>query len=206
MAVITFPTTLLVRSMRWERYDQDVTMRGPFGVQSMSAMAPLWKVSLTFETVSEANSGPYKALLMQLDGSKNQLELWDLGRPNVQGTIGTGGHVLTFNALTAAGATSIVIAATASPSGKTLKAGDMIGFGSGVTQQVVMVTADATFGASTATVSVYPALRNSMAAATSVRIAQPKALFRQQANTVGWDYSTVVADGMSLDLLEDPRP
>jgi hypothetical protein len=192
--------------MRWERYDQDITMRGAFGVQSISPIAPLWKVALTFETVGETDSGPYKALLMQLDGSRNQLELWDIGRPTPKGTIGTGGHVLTFNSTASAGATSIVIAATASPSGKTFKQGDMIGFGSGITKQVVMVMADATFGASTATVSVYPALRNSMTAGTSITYDKPKALFRQQVNIVGWDYTTVIADGMSLDLLEDVRP
>lgn len=210
MAVITFPLPtanppLYVRTMRWERADQDVTMRGVFGVQSISAMAPLWKVGLTFDMKSQVDAGPYQALMLKLKGSRNQLKLYNVGRPTPLGTFTGASGATTFASTAAAGAASITLV-NASYASKTLVAGDFIGFGTGVTTQVVMVTDTATSDVSgNITISVEPALRNQMTSGTSVTLQYPCALFRQQTNSIGWDYSTVVVDGMSLDLLEDFR-
>lgn len=178
-------------------------MRGPFGVQSVATVAPLWKVNLTFDMQDESAAGVYQALLMQLDGSRNQLSLYNLGRPTPRGTfVGSAGT----NSITTgvAGANTITLT-NASYASATLKAGDYIGVGSGTTTQVVMVTADATAnGSGVITPTIYPALRNTVTGGTAT-LQYPRALFRVQGS-VGWDYSTVVVDGMSLDLLEDVRP
>lgn len=209
MAVITFPLptvspTLYAKTFRWERYDQDITARGPFGVQSVSTIAPLWKVAMTFEMQSQAKAGPYQALLMQLDGVRNQLSLYNIGRPvplgTYQGITGT-------NAITSASAGNTTMTITnATYATKTLLAGDYVGVGTGLTTQVVMVTADATSnGSGVINISFLPALRNAMTG-TNATLQYPRALFRLQQTNTGWDYSTVVVDGMALDLLEDVRP
>ena len=208
MAVIAFPLptdipTCYVKTMRWERFDQDVTSRGIFGVQSVATMAPLWKVAVTFDIQAEGDAGTYQSLIMRLDGSRNQLSLYNAGRPTPKGTY-TGILGTTTISSGASGSNTITLS-NANYTTSTLKAGDFIGVGSGLTQQVVMVTADATASAGSITATVYPALRNTVTGGTAT-LQYPRALFRSQSNVAGWDYSTVVVDGMSLDLLEDVRP
>lgn len=206
MAVITFPSTLNIKTMRWERMDQDVTFRSVFGVQSAAQISPLWKANLTFNELSDAEAGAYQSLIMQLDGAKNQLALWNAGRPTPLGTY-TGASGTTTAGAASVGATSLVLT-NAAYAACTLLEGDYIGVNqsSGVTQQVVMVTANATAnGSGVITVSVKPALRNAVSGGSTVLLQYPKVLFRQQSSTSGWDYERATVSGFSLDLLEDPR-
>jgi hypothetical protein len=92
--------------------------------------------------------------------------------------------------------------------GKTLKKGDLLGIGSGTTQQVVMVTEDAvSTSQGNITVQFQPPLRNSFPAGQAVVWDKPKALFRRVSNELGWDYrgKNTVTSGMTLDLIEDWR-
>jgi hypothetical protein len=208
MTVITFPSTLFVKSMRWERLDQDVTFSSVFGRQSATQMAPLWKAALTFNELDEASSGAYQSLLMKLEGSKHQLALWNVGRPVPLGTYtGASGTTVISGGTVAVGASSLTFT-NATYASCTLVEGDMVGVnqGSTSTQQVVMVTADATAnGSGVITVSVKPALRNTVTNGSTVILQQPKVLFRQQSNASGWDYERNTVSGFNLDLLEDPR-
>lgn len=91
--------------------------------------------------------------------------------------------------------------------GKTLVKGDYLGFGSGLTQQVVMVTEDATsIGQGNITVSIEPPLRNDFSAGSAITWDRPKVLYRNQEMATGWDYESVFASGFNLNLIEDPRP
>lgn len=199
MAIISLPSTLKVRSMRWELVHQDIAHRGPFGSQVLNGGDPLWKASLEFDMFDEQFAGAYQSLLMKLQGMRNNLELWNIGRPNLRGTL-SGAQTLASS--TAIGAASASITGTV---GATLKQGDYIGIGTSYAQQVVMVTDDVTWSGANATVSFHPPLRSAWSAGQSVTLTTPKALFRSQAQAAGWNYSTVVVDGMSLDLLEDWR-
>lgn len=90
--------------------------------------------------------------------------------------------------------------------GLTLLKGDLLGLGSGLTQQVVMVLADATStGQGNITVTTEPPLRNAFALAAAVTWDKPAALFRSQSSLAGWDYEQTFASGFKLDLLEDWR-
>jgi hypothetical protein len=92
--------------------------------------------------------------------------------------------------------------------GNTLKKGDLLGIGSGTTQQVVMVTEDAvSTSQGNIAVQFQPPLRNAFSAGQSVVWDKPKALFRRVSNELGWDYrgKNLVTSGMTLDLVEDTR-
>jgi hypothetical protein len=100
------------------------------------------------------------------------------------------------------------LAATPYGYGKTLKKGDLLGIGSGTTQQVVMVTEDATSTSQgNITVQFQPPLRNAFSGGQSVVWDKPKALFRRVSNELGWDYrgKNVITSGMTIDLVEDTR-
>jgi hypothetical protein len=140
---------------------------------------------------------------MQLRGKTNQLALWNIARPVPLGTMrGT----MTLNASAAQGDTTLSIVASGQ-NAKTLLQGDFLGLGTLLTQQVVMVVADATSdGSGVISVTVEPALRNAFASGESVTWNQPKALFRRVDSKFGWQHSAAVVEGFQLDLVEDWRP
>jgi hypothetical protein len=199
MSVIQVPVGLSVGKQSWGQRRNDVEFRSAFGAQALEGAAPLWTSAIEC-TLKRPEL--WQTMIMQLRGKTNQLALWNMGRPQPKGTM-RGSMTL---ANTAAGATSLVITAAGQAS-KTLLFGDYLGIGSGLTQQVVMVTADATAnGSGVITVSTEPALRNAFAGGAGVTWYRPCALFRRQGSSSSWDYEPGgVVKGMSLDLLEDWR-
>lgn len=204
MSVVTFPSTLYARSMNWSQMRNDTTFRSAFGSQAIEVTSPLWQVSLEGSLQNDSSAGEWKALLLRLRGSTNQLELWDPMRPVPVGTMrGT----MTFNAAPVAGATSLSVTAGGGQAAKTLLKGDLIGVGSGLTQQVVMVTGDATAnGSGVIALTVEPPLRNAFLIGDAVTWDHPKALFRRANSKMGWDYTAMRVSGFVLELVEDWRP
>lgn len=206
MSVITFPDSLVdkVSRLPWGQQRNDLEFRSIFGAQAIEGSGPLWTAAIEFGDMLESESGAVQALIMQLRGRTNQLALWNLARPAPLGTM-RGSMVL--NASVAQGATQMDVNGGVSEAAKTLLAGDFLGIGSGLTQQVVMVTGNTISGGSgVVTVTFEPPLRNAFAAGASVTWDKPKALFRRQSSKSSWDYASVLASGFSIDLLEDSRP
>jgi hypothetical protein len=199
MSVIQVPTGLSVAKQTWTQQRNDVEFRSMFGAQAQEASGPLWATAIS---ASLKRPELWQALLMQLRGKTNQLALWNMGRPQPKGTM-RGAMTL---GITAQGATSLVVTASGQ-AGKTLLAGDYLGVGSGLTQQVVMVIADATSnGSGVISLTTEPALRNGFASGAGVTWYRPCALFRRKDSTAQWDYEPGgVVKGMQLDLLEDWR-
>jgi hypothetical protein len=211
MSVITWPSTITVEKFSWMQQRRDVYFNSIFGSQAIEVSPPQWSASITPLLVYEKDAGDIETLLMQLKGRTNQLALHNLARPAPLGTMrGT----MTFNTAPSAGDTTIsVIAAT--EAGKTLLKGDLIGFGSGATQQVVMVLADATAdGSGIISLSIEPPLRNAFSAGDSITWDAPKALFRyndqnssngQTGTLIQWDYEMDMISGIVIPLIEDWR-
>jgi hypothetical protein len=198
MAIISIPIGFSVARQTWEQQRNDLEFRSMFGAQAVELAAPVWTTTID---ASLKRPEQWQVLMMQLKGRTNQVALWNFGRPVPKGSMrGT----MTASA-TAQGATSMTITASGQ-SAKTLLAGDFIGVGSGLTQQVVMVTADATSNASgVITVTFEPALRNSLSAGASVVWDKPKALFRRAESKSGWIYEPGKVTDLSLSLREDWR-
>lgn len=202
MSAIVFPSNLLVKQLTWSQTRLDMAFTSIFGSQSVEVAGPLWDVSLSSNLMNESDSGGWQALLMQLRGQTNQLLLWNIGRPTPLGTM-RGTMTLNTAAVQGAAVLSIIEATQAT---KTLKAGDMLGIGSGITQQVVMVMADATAsGGGVISVTVEPPLRNAHLITATVTWDKPKAYFRRKQSTASWDYETVNTSGFTLELIEDWR-
>lgn len=169
-----------------------------FGAQAVEAAAPMW---LSAITGTPKRPELWQSLMLRLRGKTNQLALWNMGRPQPLGTMR---GAMTIGA-TAQGATTLTITASGQVS-KTLLAGDYLGVGSGLTQQVVMVVADAVSNASgVITVTTEPALRNAFAAGAGVTWYRPCALFRRKDSVSQWEYEPGVIKGMTIDLIEDWR-
>lgn len=199
--IIDYPSTLtLVTGIEWGQDRRDLNFDSPFGSQSAELSPPVWTALLTPARFNRAEYAEWEMLLLSLDGRQNQLSLWHLDRPQPRGTMR---GVMTLNGAHAQGDTVLYISAGAGEAGKTLLAGDHLGFGSGVTQQVVKVAADATADVNgDITVSVKGYLRTAFSTATSVTWDKPKALFRRLDSKVRMKHARGGVDGSSLDLIE----
>jgi hypothetical protein len=202
MAIITWSSTLGVAKSTWAQQRNDIDFRSSFGAQAVEIAPPVWLVTLEFIPYLEVSSGPVKSIGMQLRGKTNQLAMWDLGRPIPLGTVrGT----IRLDADAAQGATTLSIN-TGGQVGKTLLQGDYLGIGSLLTQQVVMVVANATSdGSGIISVTVEPPLRTAFLSTEAITWNQPKALFRRVDSKFGWNYAGAVVDGFVLDMIEDWR-
>lgn len=204
MSIITLPETVPIGRMSWMQQRQDMEGRSLFGAQAVEVGAPLWAISIMIPNCTHAESGEWKSLLMRLRGRTNLLAAWDVGRPRPLGTLR--GNLTLKNAVTQ-GETVLMLNAGVGQVGATLLPGDLIGLGSGLTQQVVMATTSTVVVSSGEIgVVIEPPLRNGFPAGAAVVWDKPKALFRRQSSKVGWDYEKALVAGSTIELLEDPRP
>ena len=204
MAIITFPATLSVARLSWGLQRRDLSFASAFGSQAVEISSPLWAVSVQFDSVkrTDAGTGAWQALLLKLRGKVNQLALWNIARP---APLGTMRGAMTLNAAAIQGAVSLSIAA-AGENLKTLLAGDLLGIVAGITQQVVMVTDNATADATgLIVVNIEPPLRNGFVLGTAVVWDKPAALFRAAQSGQDWDYSGSLVTPRALELIEDWR-
>lgn len=202
MTVIVFSQTLKVAKSSWAQQRNDIAFNSSFGYQAVEASAATWAVTLEAPAGREADGGGWQSLIMQLRGKTRQLALWNHARPVPRGTM-RGTMILNANA--AQGATTLQIVASGE-NAKTLLQGDMLGIGSLLTQQVVMVVSDATSnGSGIISVTIEPALRNAFSSGESVTWNMPMALFRRVDSNSGWNYYGSVVEGFTMDLREDWR-
>ena len=203
MAVIALSAALRIARMSWSQQRRDLAFDSIFGSQAVEVSGPRWMVSLAAPLMKEADAGAWQALLLRLAGKTNQLEVWNQVRP---APLGTMRGSMTLSGAHAQGATALTIAASGQAA-TTLKAGDLLGLGSAITQQVVMVLDDATAdGSGVITVNINPALRNAFSTGAAVNWDKPKALFRATTSRVDWEYRAGRFVEMGgLDLVEDWR-
>lgn len=205
MAIITMTPAMAaqITKLSWGQKRFDVTSRSMFGAQAIDSGVPLWTAEFDIAPQFERNAGLWKATLLKLAGQQNLLEMWDVRRPVPLGTMrGT----MTLGADVAQGDTTATISAGSGQANATLLQGDYLQVGSGLTQQVVMLTENAAADVNgDIAVTFQPPLRNAFSSGASVTWDKPKALFRRTSSETRIDYEPVLARGFGLSLLEDWR-
>lgn len=206
MAIVTIPAGMLfgpncgMGQRRYDSVDQsetdgssDVRLRGH----------PRWTISLAApQKLTLAEAVKWRSTLLALEGKVNVLAAYDPVRLAPRGTL-RGTPVLAANAV--AGATSISV--TASVSGQTVLAGDLLQVGAGFgTSQLVEAKADATLSP-TGTVQICAPIRKTIASGAAITWDKPVAYYRNNAESVAWQYSGagLHASGFSFDGLESWR-
>lgn len=208
MSVITFSESLKVGKFRFGRQHRSIEFSSAYAFQSVGVAGPLWTAFVAQSNQSDLDAGDWIVLEAQLAGKTNQLALWNLKRPAPLGTLrGT----LTLNGAHTQSATSLLVSGGAGQAGATVEPGDLLGLGTGETQQVVMAMAQATAdGAGDITIDISSTpLRNAFSTGASVTWDKPKALFRHTATSTMWDYtngSNPLVSGIALDLIESWQP
>lgn len=201
MSVNVFPTTLYASKMSWSQQRCDAEFRSAFGAQAVEVSPPLWAITIEAPNMRDSKAGAWKALVMQLRGKTNQLAMYDPMRPVPTGTL-RGTLVLAV----AAAQGDVGMSLSGGTAGGTLKAGDLLGIGSNITQQVVMVSEDALAdGSGNIDVVFEPPLRNAFDLGAAVTWDHPAALFRRKDSNTGWDYAPGIVSGFVMQLIEDWR-
>jgi hypothetical protein len=76
MSIITYPG-YRIASFRWNKANQAIVNRSPFGSQSVDAASPLWEASMTGVSESRSMASQISQFLESFDGYKNQVALWN---------------------------------------------------------------------------------------------------------------------------------
>jgi hypothetical protein len=204
MSVKTLPTDLCTSSFRWKLKRNQVVSGSPFGMQGLETSAPLWTCSMVGVPEYMRDAIILETFLESLDGHRNQVAVYNRAQPEPAGTM-RGTMVLAADA--ADGALALSISAGGGQAGRTLLTGDLIGIGSGLTQQVLRIGADATAnGSGVIAVTLNHPLQGAFTAGASVRWDRPEALFRQVLDNSGIEYTPGIGQPWSLDLIESRAP
>jgi hypothetical protein len=203
-----------------------LTFTGPYtpAVQTLDLMGERWYIS--FDTTpgnTREGSGEREAFWDRLLGPVHRVAMWNLARPLPLGTMRGGYVVNVVNGALAAvnvvngslqpvtvigGGPSLISNAPAGAntismrgqSGRTLRAGDMLGIGGQLVRVVSPVTFD---GTSSATVEFLPRLRTDVPAYTEIIYDKPTATFMLMADGVPTvNRPAKVYDGASVEMIE----
>lgn len=170
--------------------------------QARAYGVPRWALSLVSPTtMTDADAGVWKAMLLALRGSLNYLAAFDPSRPVPRGTL-RGAPTLLADA---AYGDNTATLSCAGQVGKTVTVGDWLQIGAGLgTSQLVLCTAAAVVdGAAHLALTFEPPLRRAYAAGTGVTWDHPVAYFRRPPGRAGWSpYSSRHTQAMSVDLVE----
>lgn len=199
IALPDFPTA----SFSWRMRRNEVVTRSAFGAQSFEAALPQWEVEIEGAPLTLEQAGTVEVFMESLAGTRHQVEIYHRGRPQPVGGM-RGAPVLAVTALD--GATQLTLG-TGQPL-CTLKAGDLLGIGQGLLQQVLRVRLDAVAdGAGLIVAQLTTPLRGLFVPGEPIRWDKPAALFRQQSGNSGLQFLPGrITDSWSMSFLEDPRP
>ena len=135
-------------------------------------------------------------------GVYGQMFLGDWDGRTARGTASSSAGTPLVKGASQTGNTLLIDGATASQTGY-LKAGDYIQLGSGISQRLHMVTADAnTDGSGNATLSIEPALRTSPADNLAITVANCKGVFRLNSNETSWNANAISTYGITFGVKE----
>jgi len=144
----------------------------------------------------------WQPLMVNLRGHVNHLAMWDYGQP---APVGTMRGTLTVSGTPAAGATTATITGGAGQASTTLKAGDWLQFGTGLTSQLVMITVDATAnGSGVMNITFEPPLRIALSNGSAVAWDRPVAHYKMVNSDFLFYYEPgyLTKGRVALDLLE----
>lgn len=205
MAIITPSTLIAFGRFAFGQHRSDLAEASETtgAVSTRLLGPPRWKLAVASNRqLSDVQLAIWQPMLLKLRGNVNHLALWDVVHPVPLGTMrGT----MTVSGTPAAGATTVTITAGGGQAGTTLKANDWLQFGSGLTSQLVNLTADATAdGSGIITVTFEPPLRLALSNGSAVTWDHPVANYKMVNSSflLEYDPGYLTKGSVALDLLE----
>lgn len=201
---VTYPITMPtggVRRVMFQQRSVVAVQPSPFTfIEKTYAWAgQAWEMTVELVPMKRATSAPWLAALMSLNGREGTFYFGDTAYASPRG-VGTGTPLIKGASQT--GYDLITDGWTVSTTG-ILKAGDWIQLGSGSTQRLHMVMADADSDASgDSTITLWPRVRSAFADDTAITTASPKGVFRL-TDPASWNVDAdKLARGLTFTAME----
>jgi len=205
MTIITPSTSIICGRFGFGQHRSDMTEAS----ESTGATAtrilgpPRWRLAMESpRQLSVVQLGIWQPMLMKLRGNVNHLAMWDV----VQfAPLGTMRGTMTISGTPAAGLNTVTITAGGGQAGTTLKATDWLQFGSGLTSQLVNLTADAVAdGSGVIVVTFEPPLRIALTNGSAVTWDRPVAHYKlvNPDFMLNYDPGYLTKGSVALDLME----
>lgn len=203
MSIITFPVGIYFGSfaVSQRRFDLKEMSDSTGDTRERLIAPPRWRLRFAPPSVGipYSQAALWKTMLLQLRGGINHLAAYDVAQPAPTGTMRGSPTVVTATA----GATTAAI--TGGTAGGTLKAGDWLQFGSGLSSQLVSLTSDVALnGSGAGTITFEPPLRATYAGGTAVVWDKPLAHYKLVSDVPEWAYQpgNFLVAGFNCDLME----
>ncbi len=193
MPNIVWPSILLPSEFALKRYTKVFRSKSMFGhtAQNADMLNDRWLASASMSSKDKDSAATLEAFINNLRGGANTVDLYHFARPTISGNM-TG--TVTY-AEELMGSQSLTIA---SPTGTTLKAGDMLG----VYGLLVQVAFDCVSSGGLLVIPLTMRLRKTIPIGTTVITSKPTGKFRLAGQTSTSFGPGGRIMGLSIDLLE----
>lgn len=185
MTAINHPTVPGFRSARFELERRTGVAESAFtGAQQVYSYPRFsrWRATLELPKMTKARWAAWAAFFVKLKGRSGTFLLAD---PNYGGLRGDAIGTPLVDGAVSAGDTTMTIDGLVNTDGDTVfRAGDYIS----VSNNLLMITDDATVTSGSVTVTFEPAIKVNVNDDTAVEISDPKGEFRLDVDITGWDY------------------
>lgn len=200
---LAMPTVTNIRSIDLTATNAVSYSRSPFTFagQAQEFTGKMWQATVTLPAMKRAAAEEWIAFLLSLKGQVGTFNMGDPVAATPRGSARDADFILVNGALTNGSA----IALDNCPASQTgyLKAGDYLQTGTGPTQQLFKVLANAdTNGSGETTVDVWPNVRTTIADNAAVTVQSTKGIFRLSSNETNWSVNEVAVYGMTFAAIE----
>jgi len=183
------PTSIGIESIELRAVNAVATSQSPFTFkqQVISHGGQKWEASVTIPPVHRDLAAPWKSMLVALKGPTGTFLLGDPDYATPQGTVSS----CTLSGTVGEDTATVTMTGT-------LKAGDYIQLGSGITAKLHQVLVDQS---GTGNLEIWPALRSSYTDEVVV-FNNPKGVFRLATNVTSWSINNASVYGISFEAVE----
>ena len=200
---LAMPTVTNIRSIELTATNAVSYSRSPFTFagQAQEFTGKMWQATVTLPAMKRAAAEEWIAFLLSLKG---QVGTFNLGDPMAETPRGSARNAdnISINGALTSGSEIVMDGGVQNQTGY-LKSGDYLQIGTGPTQQLFKVLADAnTNGTGQITVDVWPNVRTSIANDALVTVQSTKGIFRLASNETNWSVNEVAVYGMTFAAIE----
>ncbi len=200
---LAMPTVTNIRSIDLTATNSVSYSRSPFTFagQAQEFSGKMWQAVVTLPPMRRAAAEEWIAFLLSLRGQVGTFNMGDPVAAIPRGFARDVDGILVNGSLT--NGSAIVLDNCASNHTGYFKAGDYLQTGTGPTQQLFKVLADANTNSSGETsVDVWPDVRTTIANDAAVTVQSTKGIFRLSTNEVNWSVNEVAIYGMTFAASE----
>jgi hypothetical protein len=200
---LAMPTVANIRSIELTATNAVSYSRSPFTFagQAQEFAGKMWQATVTLPAMKRAAAEEWISFLIALRG---QVGTFNLGDPMAETPRGSARNAdnISINGALTSGSEIVMDGGVQNQTGY-LKAGDYLQIGTGPTQQLFKVLADAnTNGTGQITVDVWPNVRTSIANDALVTVQSAKGIFRLQTNETVWNINEMAVYGITFAAIE----